>query len=62
MVSGGTIPRRTLKSPLTEPFTLTACCQVNAPIRLLVAAPGADGEISPDDLALYSARGRGIQP
>ncbi|MGW2210296.1 DUF1152 domain-containing protein [Streptomyces sp. NPDC001781] len=40
----------TLKSPLADALTLAACCQVNAPIRLLVAGPGLDGEISPDDL------------
>ncbi|GAA0670882.1 hypothetical protein GCM10009535_58290 [Streptomyces thermocarboxydovorans] len=40
----------TLKSPLADALTLAACCQVNAPIRLLVAGPGLDGELSPDDL------------
>ncbi|MFE1296345.1 DUF1152 domain-containing protein [Streptomyces sp. NPDC058731] len=40
----------TLKSPLADALTLAACCQVNAPIRLLVAGPGLDGEVSPDDL------------
>ncbi|MFJ3867332.1 DUF1152 domain-containing protein [Streptomyces nigra] len=40
----------TLKSPLADALTLAACCQVNAPIRLLVAGPGLDGEISADDL------------
>ncbi|MEF9906881.1 DUF1152 domain-containing protein [Streptomyces sp. P9-A2] len=40
----------TLKSPLADALTLAACCQVNAPIRLLVAGPGLDGEIPPDDL------------
>jgi hypothetical protein len=40
----------TLKSPLADALTLAACCQVNAPIRLLVAGPGLDGENSPDDL------------
>ncbi|GAB2795639.1 DUF1152 domain-containing protein [Streptomyces chlorus] len=40
----------TLKSPLADALTLAACCQVNAPIRLLVAGPGLDGEISPNDL------------
>ncbi|MEV7153398.1 DUF1152 domain-containing protein [Streptomyces misionensis] len=40
----------TLKSPLADALTLAACCQVNAPIRLLVAGPGLDGEISPDVL------------
>ncbi|MFJ4549896.1 DUF1152 domain-containing protein [Streptomyces sp. NPDC088817] len=40
----------TLKSPLADALALTACCQVNAPIRLLVAGPGLDGEVSPDAL------------
>ncbi|MEW5354903.1 DUF1152 domain-containing protein [Streptomyces sp. 16-176A] len=40
----------TLKSPLADAVTLAACCQVNAPIRLLVAGPGLDGEVPPDDL------------
>ncbi|MFF5477183.1 DUF1152 domain-containing protein [Streptomyces sp. NPDC012935] len=40
----------TLKSPLADALTLAASCQVNAPIRLLVAGPGLDGELSPDDL------------
>ncbi|WP_439948598.1 DUF1152 domain-containing protein [Streptomyces sp. BBFR109] len=40
----------TLKSPLADALTLAACCQVNAHIRLLVAGPGLDGEVPPDDL------------
>ncbi|MGW3497984.1 DUF1152 domain-containing protein [Streptomyces sp. NPDC001020] len=40
----------TLKSPLADALTLAACCQVNAPIRLLVAGPGLDGELPPDNL------------
>ncbi|MEV6960978.1 DUF1152 domain-containing protein [Streptomyces sp. NPDC051207] len=40
----------TLKSPLADALTLTACWQVNAPIRLLIAGPGLDGEISADNL------------
>ncbi|GAA3774400.1 hypothetical protein GCM10023083_09240 [Streptomyces phyllanthi] len=40
----------TLKSPLADAVTLAACCQVNAPIRLLVAGPGLDGELPLDDL------------
>ncbi|WNM30251.1 DUF1152 domain-containing protein [Streptomyces sp. Li-HN-5-11] len=40
----------TLKSPLADALTLAACCQVNAPVRLLVAGPGLDGELSLDDL------------
>ncbi|MFI6409742.1 DUF1152 domain-containing protein [Streptomyces sp. NPDC050548] len=35
----------TLKSPLADALMLAACCQVNAPIRLLVAGPGLDGEL-----------------
>jgi hypothetical protein len=40
----------TLKSPLADALTLAACCQVNAPIRLLIAGPGLDGELPPEDL------------
>ncbi|MFF3333717.1 DUF1152 domain-containing protein [Streptomyces sp. NPDC002888] len=40
----------TLKSPLADSVTLAACCRVNAPIRLLVAGPGLDGELSREDL------------
>ncbi|MFI9767379.1 DUF1152 domain-containing protein [Streptomyces sp. NPDC052415] len=40
----------TLKSPLADALTLAACCQVNAPIRLLVAGPGLDGELPVEDL------------
>ncbi|MFM9626234.1 MULTISPECIES: DUF1152 domain-containing protein [Streptomyces] len=40
----------TLKSPLADSLTLAACCQVNAPVRLLVAGPGLDGELSYEDL------------
>ncbi|MGW1809955.1 DUF1152 domain-containing protein [Streptomyces sp. NPDC002078] len=40
----------TLKSPLGDALTLAAACQVNASIRLLVAGPGLDGELSADDL------------
>lgn len=40
----------TLKSPLADALTLAACCRVDAPVRLLVAGPGLDGEIAPDDL------------
>ncbi|MGW7713949.1 DUF1152 domain-containing protein [Streptomyces chartreusis] len=35
----------TLKSPLADALTLAACCLVNAPVRLLVAGPGLDGEL-----------------
>ncbi|MFD5160356.1 DUF1152 domain-containing protein [Streptomyces hawaiiensis] len=40
----------TLKSPLADAVMLAACCQVNAPIRLLVAGPGLDGELPLDEL------------
>ncbi|GHH31479.1 hypothetical protein GCM10018780_92370 [Streptomyces lanatus] len=40
----------TLKSPLADALTLAACCQVNAPIRLLIAGPGLDGELPHEDL------------
>ncbi|MFF3485044.1 DUF1152 domain-containing protein [Streptomyces sp. NPDC002701] len=40
----------TLKSPLADALTLAACCQVNAPARLLVAGPGLDGELPLADL------------
>ncbi|MEU8587021.1 DUF1152 domain-containing protein [Streptomyces sp. NPDC048664] len=40
----------TLRSPLADALALAACCQVNAPVRLLVAGPGLDGELLPDDL------------
>jgi hypothetical protein len=40
----------TLKSPLADALTLAACCQVNAPVRLLIAGPGLDGELPADQL------------
>ncbi|MFD3841221.1 DUF1152 domain-containing protein [Streptomyces sp. NPDC058642] len=40
----------TLKSPLADALTLAACCQVNSPVRLLVAGPGLDGELPLDDV------------
>ncbi|WP_276147126.1 MULTISPECIES: DUF1152 domain-containing protein [Streptomyces] len=40
----------TLRSPLADALTLAACCQVNAPVRLLVAGPGLDGEVPAEDL------------
>ncbi|MCP8711982.1 DUF1152 domain-containing protein [Streptomyces sp. AC04842] len=40
----------TLKSPLADALTLAACCQVNAPVRLLVAGAGLDGELLPEDV------------
>jgi hypothetical protein len=40
----------TLKSPLADADTLAACCQANAPVRLLVAGPGLDGELPLDEL------------
>ncbi|MFE6177878.1 DUF1152 domain-containing protein [Streptomyces sp. NPDC056464] len=40
----------TLKSPLADALTLAACCQVHAPVRLLIAGPGLDGELPHEDL------------
>ncbi|WP_432175503.1 DUF1152 domain-containing protein [Streptomyces sp. Tue6028] len=40
----------TLQSPLADALTLAACSQVNASVRLLVAGPGLDGELPPDEL------------
>ncbi|MFF8032463.1 DUF1152 domain-containing protein [Streptomyces sp. NPDC016626] len=40
----------TLKSPLADALTLAACCQVDTPVRLLVAGPGLDAELSADEL------------
>ncbi|MFF4048903.1 DUF1152 domain-containing protein [Streptomyces chartreusis] len=40
----------TLKSPLADALTLAACCQVDAPVRLLIAGPGLDGELPHEDL------------
>ncbi|MFH9858941.1 DUF1152 domain-containing protein [Streptomyces sp. NPDC017202] len=40
----------TLKSPLADSLTLAASCQVDAPVRLLVAGPGLDGELSHENL------------
>lgn len=40
----------TLRSPLADALTLAACCQVNAPVRLLIAGPGLDGELPAADL------------
>ncbi|MEU7419882.1 DUF1152 domain-containing protein [Streptomyces antibioticus] len=40
----------TLKSPLADSLTLAACGQVNVPVRLLIAGPGLDGELSHEDL------------
>jgi hypothetical protein len=40
----------TLRSQLADALTLAACCQVNAPVRLLVAGPGLDGEVPAEDL------------
>ncbi|MGW6789552.1 DUF1152 domain-containing protein [Streptomyces chartreusis] len=40
----------TLKSPLADALTLAACCQTNAPVRLLVAGPGLDGELPLDEV------------
>ncbi|MEU6329419.1 DUF1152 domain-containing protein [Streptomyces sp. NPDC047049] len=40
----------TLRSPLADALTLAACCELNYPVRLLVAGPGLDGELPPDVL------------
>ncbi|MFK4110600.1 DUF1152 domain-containing protein [Streptomyces sp. NPDC002176] len=40
----------TLRSPLADALTLAAASQVSATIRLLVAGPGLDGELSADEL------------
>ncbi|GAA2316782.1 DUF1152 domain-containing protein [Streptomyces kunmingensis] len=40
----------TLKSPLADALMLAACYRVDAPVRLLVAGPGLDGELPLDDL------------
>ncbi|MDX3356165.1 DUF1152 domain-containing protein [Streptomyces sp. ME01-24h] len=40
----------TLKSPLADALTLAACAQLKAPVRLLIAGPGLDGEIPAGDL------------
>ncbi|WP_406435261.1 DUF1152 domain-containing protein [Streptomyces sp. NBC_00631] len=39
----------TLKSPLVDSLTLTACGQVNVTVRLLTAGPGLDDELSHED-------------
>ncbi|MFI1739609.1 DUF1152 domain-containing protein [Streptomyces sioyaensis] len=40
----------TLRSPLADALTLAACCELNYPVRLLVAGPGLDGELPADTL------------
>ncbi|MEV7191506.1 DUF1152 domain-containing protein [Streptomyces sp. NPDC093510] len=40
----------TLRSPLADALTLSACSQLDAPVRLLIAGPGLDGEIPAEDL------------
>ncbi|MFI2210507.1 DUF1152 domain-containing protein [Streptomyces sp. NPDC020141] len=40
----------TLRSPLADALTLAACCQAEAPVRLLVAGPGLDGELTAGEL------------
>ncbi|MEV6752402.1 DUF1152 domain-containing protein [Streptomyces sp. NPDC051214] len=40
----------TLRSPLADALTLAACARTEAPIRLLVAGPGLDGELPVDTL------------
>lgn len=41
----------TLKSPLADALALAACSRVRAPVRLLVAGLGLDGELPPKDMA-----------
>ena len=41
----------TLRSPLADALTLAACAQLSAPVRLLVAGPGLDGELPAATLA-----------
>ncbi|TGA95457.1 DUF1152 domain-containing protein [Streptomyces sp. MZ04] len=38
----------TLRSPLADALTLAACVRAEAPVRLLVAGPGLDGELPAD--------------
>ncbi|CQR62895.1 DUF1152 domain-containing protein [Streptomyces leeuwenhoekii] len=58
----------TLRSPLADALTLAACGQVNAPIRLLIAGPGLDGELPADDLRgvlgplVHTLTARGVEP
>ncbi|MER7045193.1 DUF1152 domain-containing protein [Streptomyces jumonjinensis] len=40
----------TLRSPLADALTLAACCRVDAPVRLLIAGPGLDGELPAGEL------------
>ncbi|MEV8017275.1 DUF1152 domain-containing protein [Streptomyces sp. NPDC086554] len=40
----------TLRSPLADALTLAACTRAEAPVRLLVAGPGLDGELPADVL------------
>ncbi|MEU5999633.1 DUF1152 domain-containing protein [Streptomyces sp. NPDC047197] len=40
----------TLRSPLADALTLAACARTEAPVRLLVAGPGLDGELPADVL------------
>ncbi|MFH8571398.1 DUF1152 domain-containing protein [Streptomyces sp. NPDC017993] len=40
----------TLRSPLADALTLAACCELNFPVRLLVAGPGLDGELPAEAL------------
>ncbi|WP_329196048.1 DUF1152 domain-containing protein [Streptomyces sp. NBC_01435] len=40
----------TLKSPLADSLTLAACSRTTLPVRLLVAGPGLDGELSYEEL------------
>ncbi|MER5968374.1 DUF1152 domain-containing protein [Streptomyces sp. NPDC002055] len=58
----------TLKSPLADALTLAATCQVSAPVRLLIAGPGLDGELSPDALrpllgpAVHALTAKEVEP
>ncbi|MCM2420217.1 DUF1152 domain-containing protein [Streptomyces sp. RKAG293] len=58
----------TLRSPLGDALTLAASAQVNAPIRLLVAGPGLDGEIPATDLrdrlgpCVHSLSAKDVEP
>ncbi|MEU0806051.1 DUF1152 domain-containing protein [Streptomyces sp. NPDC005970] len=40
----------TLRSPLADALSLAACARIDAPVRLLVAGPGLDGEIPVETL------------
>ncbi|MFE1176327.1 DUF1152 domain-containing protein [Streptomyces sp. NPDC058773] len=48
----------TLRSPIADALTLAACCELNFPVRLLIAGPGLDGELPAD--ALHERLGPGV--